>query len=108
MYYLYRLINLKVCFQTESQKNITKSKQSRKFFVSPVKFTKVHVRGFENEPTIWGKGLKDSITHMYKVPKPHEVAHKKNDLDLQIHCGLVVIVLFSCLTTEHKISSAHN
>ena len=28
-----------------------KSKQSRKFFVSPVKFTKVHVRGFVNEPT---------------------------------------------------------
>ena len=38
--------------QSESHKNITKSKQSRKFFVSPVKFTNVHVQGFVNEPTI--------------------------------------------------------
>ena len=47
MYYLYPLqhvTKLKICFQSESHKNITKSKQSRKFFVSPVKFTKVHAR----------------------------------------------------------------
>ena len=54
MYYLYPLNELKICFQSESHKNITKSKQSRKCFVSPVKFTKVHVRGFVNEPTICG------------------------------------------------------
>ena len=29
-----------------------KGKQSRKFFVSPVKFTKVHVKGFVNEPSM--------------------------------------------------------
>ena len=52
MYYLYPINKLEICFQSESHKNITKSKQSRKFFVSPVKFTKVHVRGFVNEPTI--------------------------------------------------------
>ena len=52
MYYLYPLNKLKICFQSESHTNITKSKQLRKFFVSPVKFTKVHVRGFVNEPTI--------------------------------------------------------
>ena len=52
MYYLYLLNKLKICFQFESHKNIRKSKISRKFFVSPVK-TKVQVRGFVNEPTIW-------------------------------------------------------
>ena len=51
MYYLYPLNKLKICSQSESHKNITKSKQSRKFFVSPVKFTKVRVRGFVNELT---------------------------------------------------------
>ena len=40
------LNKLKICFPSESHKNITKSKQSRKFFVPPVKFTKVHIRGF--------------------------------------------------------------
>ena len=57
MYYLYQLNKLKICFQSESHKNITKSKQSRKFFVSPVKFTKVHVRGFVNEPTSYRSSL---------------------------------------------------
>ena len=52
MYYLNPLNKLKICFQSESHTNVTKSKQIRKFFVSPVKFTKVHVRGFVNEPTI--------------------------------------------------------
>ena len=50
--HLFPLNKLKICFQSESHKNIAKSKQSRKFFVSPVKFTKVHVQGFVNEPTI--------------------------------------------------------
>ena len=53
MYYLYPLNKLKICFQSESHMNITKSKQIRKFFVSPVKFTKAHVRGFVNESTIF-------------------------------------------------------
>ena len=53
MYYLYLLNKLKICFQFESHKKIRKSKISRKFFVSPVKFTKVHIRGFVNEPTIF-------------------------------------------------------
>ena len=53
MFYLYPLNKLKICFQFESYKNITKSKQSRKFFVFPVKFTKVHIRGFVNELTIY-------------------------------------------------------
>ena len=53
MYYLYPLNELKICFQSESHTNRTKSKQIRKFFVSPVNFTKVHVRGFVNEPTIY-------------------------------------------------------
>ena len=53
MYYLYLLNKLKICFQFESNKNIRKSKISRKFFVSPVKFTKVHVLGFVNEPTVF-------------------------------------------------------
>ena len=43
MYYLYPLNELKICFQSESHKSITKSKQSRKFFVSPFKFTEVYV-----------------------------------------------------------------
>ena len=47
MYYLYPLNKLKICFQSESCKNIAKSKHSRKFFVSPAKFNKVHVRGFD-------------------------------------------------------------
>ena len=51
MYYSYPLYKLKICFQSESHMNITKNKQSRKFFVSPVKFTKVHIGGFVNEPT---------------------------------------------------------
>ena len=51
MYYLYPLNKLKICFQSKSHTDITKSKLIRKFFVSPVKFTKVHVRGFVNEPT---------------------------------------------------------
>ena len=51
MYYLYPLNKFKICFQSGSHTNITKSKQIRKFFVSPVKFTKVHVQGFVNEPT---------------------------------------------------------
>ena len=51
MYYLYPLNNVKICFQSKSYKNITKSKQSRKFFVSPVKFTKVHIQGFVYETT---------------------------------------------------------
>ena len=49
MNYLYPLNKLKICFQSESHESITQSKQSRKFFVSPVKFTKVHVSGFVNE-----------------------------------------------------------
>ena len=53
MYYLYLLNKLKICFQFESHKNIRKRKISRKSFVLPVKFTKVHVRGFVNEPTIY-------------------------------------------------------
>ena len=52
MFYLFPLNKLKICFQSESHKNITINKQSRKFFVSPVKFTKVHVRRFVNEPTL--------------------------------------------------------
>ena len=32
LYYLYPLNKLKICFQSESHKNITKCKQSRKFF----------------------------------------------------------------------------
>ena len=51
MYYLHPVNELRICFQSESHKNKTKIKQSRNFFVSPVKFTKVHVRGFVNEPT---------------------------------------------------------
>ena len=51
MYYLYQLNKFKICFQSESYKIITKSKQSRKVFFSPVKFTKVHIRRFVNEPT---------------------------------------------------------
>ena len=51
MYYLHPFNKLKICSQSESHKNITKTKQSRKFFVSPVKFTKVHVQSFVNEPT---------------------------------------------------------
>ena len=52
MYYLYPLNKLKICFQSESHTNITRSKQIRKFFISSVKHTKVHVRGFVNEPTM--------------------------------------------------------
>ena len=55
MYYLHPLNILKICFQSESHKNKTNSKQLRKFFVSPVKFTKVHVQGFVNEPTVWNE-----------------------------------------------------
>ena len=51
MYYMYLLNKLKICFQSESHKNITKSKHSRKFFVSPVKFTEEHIQDFVNEPT---------------------------------------------------------
>ena len=47
MYYLYPLNKLKICFQSESHKNIAKSKHSRKLFVSPVKFDKVYVLGFD-------------------------------------------------------------
>ena len=53
MYYLHPVNKLKICFQSEFHKNKTKNKQSRKFFVSPVKFTKVHIRGFVNEPMIY-------------------------------------------------------
>ena len=52
MKYLHPLNKLKICFQSESHKYKRKSKQSRKFFVSPVKSTEVHIRGFVNEPTI--------------------------------------------------------
>ena len=51
MHFLYPFNKLEICFQSESHKNITKSKHS-KVFVSPVEFTKVHVQGFVNEPTL--------------------------------------------------------
>ena len=44
MYYLYPLNKLRICFRSESHNNMTKSKQSRKFFVSPSAHTRFCIR----------------------------------------------------------------
>ena len=105
MYYLYPLDKLKICLQSESHKNITKSKQIRKFFVSPVKFTKVHVRGFDNEPTIWAltqENLSSGFGNNKVADKPEHLCRL---ISAFVICFLVRII-FKLATSKFQFSAS--